>query len=274
MRPEPVPISQGPSPKQPFFARATGRRFQARQHAGATVIDLYDEIGAWGVSAREFQARLRDAEGDVTLRINSPGGDVFDGLAIFNAAVAHPGKVRVEIVGVAASIASIIAMAGDEIAIAENAFIMVHRAWGVTVGNEADHAEAVGLLQAVDRSMAGTYAARTGQNATAVRSMMNAETWMSAEAAIEAGFATETLAPADIRARFDLSVFSRAPAALAAPEPGELTIRDVEAALRAAGASRSQARALAARGHQGVSEEQRDAAELADLARHIASISL
>lgn len=274
MRPEPVTIPTGPVPTQPFFARAMGRQFEARQQGGATIIDLYDEIGAWGVSARDFQARLRGASDDIVLRINSPGGDVFDGLAIFNAAVAHPGKVRVEIVGLAASIASLIAMAGDEIAIAENAFMMVHRAWGVTIGNEADHADAVGLLQAVDRSLAGTYAARTGQNVTAVRGMMNAETWMTADSAIEAGFATETLAPADIRARFDLSIFAHAPAALPGPERGELTIRDMEAALRAAGASRSQARALAARGHQGASGQQREAADLADLAAHIASISL
>src|SRR5690606_33646296 len=109
----------------PFFARSRGTVFDVRaaadKKAPVTEIDLYDEIGFWGVNAKEFRARLKDA-GDVVLRINSPGGDVFDGLAIYNDLLQHPGNVRVEITGLAASIASIIAMAGDEVVIAPNAF--------------------------------------------------------------------------------------------------------------------------------------------------------
>lgn len=270
MRPSPIDVPAAPATSpRPFFARASGRAFTARATNAATVIEIYDEIGFWGVTAKDFSAKLREATGDIVLRLNSPGGDVFDGIAIYNAAVAHPGKVRVEVVGLAASAASLIAMAGDEIAIAENAFFMIHRAWGGTVGNEADHAAAAEILRGVDRAMLATYAARTGQSAAAVRELMNAETWFAGEAAVDAGFADEMIPGADVRARFDLSVFAKAPAELAAPERGINSIRDLEAVLRDAGASRSQARALASRGFLADADDQRDAAAAADFCAHL-----
>jgi ATP-dependent protease ClpP protease subunit len=255
-----------------MFAKASGRAFSARIVDGREIIDLFDEIGPFGVSAGDFQARMRDVQGPVTVRINSPGGDVFDGLAIFNALATHPGDVRVEVVGVAASAASVIAMAGDTIAIADNAFLMVHRAWGLTVGNTADHAEAAALLDQVDGSMVSTYAKRTGQPAATIKRLMADETWLGADAAIEAGFADEKLEPASVSAHFDLSVYAKAPAELVAPiERNTPTIRDVEAALRSSGFSWSQARALAEHGHRGDADEQRAAAAIADLAAHISA---
>lgn len=259
---------------RPFFARATGRAFESRDADGATVIDLYDEIGAYGVSAKDMRARLADA-GDVVLRINSPGGSVFDGIAMFNDLVAHTGRIRVEIVGLAASAASLVAMAGDEIAIAENGFVMIHQAWTLAAGNASGLTEVAAVLVQVDQSLAATYAARSEQSVSAVASMMAAETWMTADAAIESGFADATLPARGPQARFDLSVFARAPAALAADIPRDNpTIRDVETALRDAGLSRSQAKALAAHGHRGVTDEQREAAEIADLDAHIRAIAL
>ena len=221
------------------------------------------------MSARDFSAKLKEAPGDIVLRINSPGGDIFDGIAIYNDLVRHAGHVRVEIVGLAASAASLIAMASDEIAIADNAFMMIHRAWTIAVGNEADHAAAAELLRGIDRAMASTYVVRTGQQLAAVRQLMDAETWFDGQAAIDAGLADELLPTVEARARFDLSVFAKAPAELAAPERGITTIRDVEAALRDAGASRSQARALAARGYHGDADDQRDAAAVAEFTAHI-----
>jgi ATP-dependent protease ClpP protease subunit len=271
-RPEPIRLPAAtPAPSaRPFFAKASGRAFAARNADGATVIDLYDEIGAFGVSAGDFQARLREVSGDVVLRLNSPGGDVFDGLAIFNALVGHGGRVRVEITGLAASAASIIAMAGDEIAIAENAFIMVHRAWAGTIGNEAAHEATATVLRQIDSAMAATYASRTGMKSAAASALMDAETWMDADTAIAKGFATERLPSARAAAAFDLSIYAAAPAALdAAIDRGTPTIRDIETALRDAGFSRSQAKALAARGHYGEADERRDAAALAELAAHI-----
>lgn len=221
------------------------------------------------MSARDFRAKLKEAPGDIVLRINSPGGDVFDGIAIYNDLVRHAGHVRVEIVGLAASAASLIAMAADEIAIADNAFVMIHRAWTGTLGNEEDHAASAELLRGIDRAMAATYVARTGQLLPAVRQLMDAETWFGGQAAVDAGLADELLPTVEARARFDLSVFAKAPAELAAPERGITTIRDVEAALRDAGASRSQARALAARGYHGDADDQRDAAAVAEFSAHI-----
>src|SRR4051812_40894455 len=100
-----------------FFARSVGTNFDASLNGAATEIDLYDEIGVWGVTARDFRNKLKDTTGNIVLRINSPGGSVTDGVAIYNDLLAHKGDVRVEITGVAASIASIIAMAGSEVAI-------------------------------------------------------------------------------------------------------------------------------------------------------------
>lgn len=272
MRPDPIALPAG-TPRattRPYFARASGRAFQARTENGATIIDLMDEIGAFGISDKEFQAKLSDVDGDVTVKINSPGGDIFQGLAMFNALASHPGNVRIEILGVAASAASLVAMAGDTISIAENSFLFVHRAWGLTVGNEQDHSEAAALLQQVDASMAATYSRRSGQTLARINDMMRAETWMNAEESIALGFADEKLEPAPIRARFDLSVYAKAPAALAAPARGDIqSIRDMESILRDAGASRSQAKALAARGFTGDAEQLREAAEIADLAAHI-----
>jgi ATP-dependent protease ClpP protease subunit len=274
-RPEPISLPSGDAPKpagRPFFARATGRAFQARTHDGATVIDLFDEIGTFGVSAGDFQSRLREVDGDVVLRLNSPGGSVFDGIAIFNALVSHPGNVRVEIVGLAASAASLVAMAGDAIAIAENAFLMVHRAWAGTIGNEADHDEAATVLRQIDGSMATTYASRTGKPLAKIKALMEAETWLNADAAIAAGFATERLDAGPAKAKFDLSVYAKAPAELVAEiDRGNPSIRDLESILRDAGCSRSQAKALAAHGHHGDAEQQREAAELAELAAHISA---
>lgn len=271
-RPEPIRLPAG-TPKattRPYFARASGRAFHARMENGATIIDLMDEIGAFGITDKEFQAKLSDVDGDVTVKINSPGGDIFQGLAMFNALASHPGYVRIEILGVAASSASVVAMAGDSISIAENSFLMIHRAWGMTVGNEQDHSEAVSLLRAVDGSMAATYAKRSGQPLATVQAAMNAETWFDAESAVAAGYADDILEPAPIRARFDLSVYAKAPAALTADiDRGNPTIRDLESALRDAGYSRSQAKALAARGFTGDADEQREAAEIAELAAHI-----
>lgn len=197
-----------------FFARSVGTAFNASLNADATEIDLYDEIGVWGVTARDFRNKLKDTSGDIKLRINSPGGSVTDGIAIYNDLLAHKGNVRVEITGVAASIASIIAMAGKEIAIADNAFLMIHNAWTVAIGNKEDFADLVTVLGKIDDSMARTYASRTGTGVRTIKQMMDDETWMTGKEAKEAGFATEILKPAEAQAKFDLSVFAQVPDAL------------------------------------------------------------
>lgn len=232
-----------------FFARSVGTKFAAKSEDASTQIDLYDEIGYWGVTAKAFRGRLKEASGDIVLRINSPGGDVFDGIAIYNDLLAYDGKVKVEIVGVAASIASIIAMAGDEIVIAPNAFFMIHNAWTIGVGNRHDFGDIAATLTKIDDALARTYTAQTSSGIRAVKQMMDDETWLDAKAAVEAGFATSILPAADsgTKAKFDLSVFSAVPKALIWDEADEdlETEDDVEKLImRDAGKSRSQARAL------------------------------
>lgn len=260
-----------------FFARSVGTSFDVRAATGATEIDLYDEVGFWGVNAKDFRARLKDA-GDVVLRINSPGGDVFDGLAIFNDLVAHKGRVRVEVTGLAASIASIIAMAGDEIAIADNGFMMIHNAWTIGIGNRHDFNELSGTLAKIDDALARTYASRTGAGIRSIKQMMDDETWLSAKEAKEHGFATASLGQADAKAKFDLSVFGDVPTALVwadAPHDQPPTKRDLERALtQDAGWSRSKARA-ALRAIETVDEPLQDAGEvdLTSLADAIRAVS-
>lgn len=260
-----------------FFARSVGTSFDVRAAADAMEIDLYDEVGFWGVNAKDFRSRLKDA-GDVVLRINSPGGDVFDGLAIFNDLVAHKGRVRVEITGLAASIASVIAMAGDEIAIADNGFMMIHNAWTIGVGNRHDLAEVAGVLAKIDDALARTYASRTGAGIRSIKQMMDDETWLSAKEARDMGFATASLAPAQAKARFDLSVFSAVPSTLEWPADAAddaPTKRDLERALtQDAGWSRSKARA-AMRALEPKDEPLQDAGEvdLTSLANAVRAVS-
>lgn len=205
-----------------YFARSTGTKFTAVANDDkSTTIDLFDEIGYFGTTARDFNNRVKDISGDIVLRINSPGGDVFDGVAIFNMLKAHKGNVRVEIVGIAASIASIIAMAGDERHMADNAMMMVHNSWTLAVGNKSDLSDTAELLGKIDDSMARTYATATGLGVRSIKQMMDDETWLTGKEAKEHGFATDILKPSELvtaSAKFDLSVYENVPKSLQWPE--------------------------------------------------------
>lgn len=254
--PQQIAIPQGlaPSPARPFFNGGAGRSFGFRAAAaGVTEIELYDEIGYWGVSARDFRARLASVTGGtIVLKINSPGGDVFDGLTIYNDLIAHPAQVHVVVTGLAASAASIVAMAGDRVAVCDNAFLMIHNASTAGYGNRHDLRSVADVLDQIDRSLAATYAARTGTQQAEIQALMDAETWFSAADAVAAGLA-DAPAPAEpVTACYDLSTFAAPPAALVAAmsrpqRPPERTARDAEIALAAAGFGRVEARMLAAR---------------------------
>lgn len=164
----------------------------------AQSITVFDVIGQdpWtgeGVTAKRVGAALR-AMGDapVTVKVNSPGGDMFEGLAIYNLLREHPGEVTVKVMGLAASAASIIAMAGDRIEMGLGSFLMIHNSWGMVVGNQADMREAAAVFAEFDAAMADIYSARTGKPADEVAAMMAAETWLRPESAIAAGFADGT----------------------------------------------------------------------------------
>jgi len=205
---------------------------------------LYDEIGPalpdwWGdtdlVSAKAVMEAL-DEIGDVpefAVRISSPGGDVFEGVAIYNALARHSATIRVEIDSLAASIASVIAMAGDEIVIAGNAMIMIHQAWTCAMGNAAELATVVESLEKIDKTIVDTYAARARDRSTPeqITEWLVAETWMTADEAIERGFADRAgELKGDVQARVPAGRFKNTPKQLIAkpnpPAPESSQTRD------------------------------------------------
>lgn len=163
-------------------------------------ISIYDAIGydPWsgeGVTTKRIAAALRSLKGaDVTVNINSPGGDMFEGLAIYNLLREYSGKVSVKVLGLAASAASIIAMAGDEIRIARSGFLNIHNCWVVALGNRHDLQAMIGTLEPFDLAMAEIYATRTGSELAAMQQLMDADTWLNGSAAVEQGFADDLLA--------------------------------------------------------------------------------
>ncbi len=157
-------------------------------------ISVFDVIGQdyWGegVTAKRIAGALRSMNGaDVTVNINSPGGDMFEGLAIYNLLREHQGKVTVKVLGLAASAASIIAMAGDDIQIGRGAFLMIHNCWVVAIGNRHDFAAMVEYLEPFDNAMADIYSARSGLDSDAIKQMMDGETYIGGSDAIEKGLA-------------------------------------------------------------------------------------
>ncbi len=176
-------------------APPTGRDWYRIRNATGTTADilLYDEIGFYGVTAKDFANALSDVTASsITLRISSPGGDVFDGLAIYEALLRHPAKVTAYIDGLAASIASVIAMAADRRIIGRNSSFMIHDASGLCAGQAKDMRELAQLLERVSNNIADVYAHRTGvEDAEHWRSLMKAETWYTGAQAVTAGLATE-----------------------------------------------------------------------------------
>ncbi len=166
-------------------------------------ISVFDVIGAdWygdGVTASRIAAALRAIGGaDVIVNINSPGGDMFEGLAIYNLLREYEGKVTVKVLGLAASAASIIAMAGDEVQIGRGAFLMIHNCWVYAMGNRHDLAQVAADMEPFDKAMNDIYGARTGLSSEAIEAMMNAETYIGGSDAVEKGFADRLLSADEI----------------------------------------------------------------------------
>lgn len=156
---------------------------------------IYDAIGGWwGITAGDIAEALDDLGADqaLTVRINSPGGDVFDGTAIYNLLRSRPGPTDVVVDGLAASAASFIAQAGDSITMNRGTQMMIHDAIGFTIGNAADHRQQVALLDRVSDEVAGIYQARAGDTVGEWRERMLAETWYNAAEAVEVGLADQT----------------------------------------------------------------------------------
>lgn len=204
-----------------------------------TTINIYDQIGEdyWGdgFGTKKLSGILRNIGArDITVNINSPGGNVFDGLAMYDMLREHPAKVTVRVRGIAASAASVIAMAGDEIQMATGSMMMIHKAWGGVIGNEEDFAEAVTIFKSIDASMAAIYAARTGMDESKIAEMLAGPnrksdgTWMTAAEAIELKFADA-----------EVTVEDSAEVAPSSEDRSRiLAKRKIEAALAAKGLSR------------------------------------
>jgi len=169
---------------------------------------IYDVIGeSWdgGISAKQFATDLK-ALGDVkniNLHINSPGGLVYEGTTIYNTLVAHPATVNVHIDGMAASIASIIAMAGDHITMADNALMMIHDPWSFVIGNAMDFRKEAAALDKVKSNLVTTYVNRTGIDESDISNMMAAETWLTGDEAVNMGFADEVREGKKIAAHYN-----------------------------------------------------------------------
>jgi ATP-dependent Clp protease protease subunit len=172
----------------------------AAEADSGNTISIYGVIGedyfSEGFTAKRMAGALRNIGArDVEVNINSPGGDMFEGLAIYNLLREHPAKVTVKVMGVAASAASIIAMAGDEVLMGTGSVMMIHNAWGLVVGNRHDFADAASVFETFDTSMASIYAARTGKTEKAILDMLDGPTrasdgtYMTAAQAIKEGFA-------------------------------------------------------------------------------------
>ena len=174
---------------------------------------IYDVIGDWaGLSARQLVNTLKDIDADnITVRINSPGGSVFDGIAIYNSLRHHKAKIHVQIEGLAASIASVIAMAGDTVHMAENALLMIHNPFGWVGGDAEELRKMADMLDKTTEVIAQTYGSRCGQALDTIKQMMDEETWFTAAEAKDNGLIDEVDKPMQIAASFDLSGFARPP---------------------------------------------------------------
>lgn len=189
----------------------------------ADTLFLYDVIDPyWGVSASDFNKALAGMAGKkVTLRVNSPGGDVFDGRAMA-AAIAQHGNVHAVIEGVAASAATYVTAACASVAIAKGAMYMIHNAWTMAYGNKDDLTQTASLLDKIDGTILDDYERKTGQSREQLAAWMNAETWFTADEAVEHGFADSVNETAQAKNTWDLSAYQNAPKpAPAAPDPAE-----------------------------------------------------
>lgn len=207
-------------------------------------INVYDVIGedyftGEGVTASRVSASLKALGANpVTVNVNSPGGDMFEGLAIYNVLREHPAEVTVRVQGVAASAASLIAMAGDRIEMGVGSMMMIHNAWGAVIGNRHDFEDAAKVFATFDASMASIYAARTGYDEDEIMAMLDGDgqaadgTWMRADEAVERKFADAvTEAPAGKRETKALA-------------PDVAAKRKLDAALASQGIPRGERRAI------------------------------
>lgn len=188
-------------------------KFKASAEGDESTVYLYDAIGGWyGVEAKSFVKDLAGVEAEtVHLRINSPGGDVFEARAIATALKQMKCKTVAHIDGVCASAATYIALACDEVEMAEGAFFMIHKAWCLAMGNADELLATADLLVKVDDSIVTDYAKKTGLESEEIQQLMADETWFNAEEALDKGFVDNVYQGDDVEASWNLSAYDNAP---------------------------------------------------------------
>lgn len=200
--------------------QASDRRLEIKSMAGETTIYIYDMIVPdemtaeffGGIAPQSFIEALNAINDPVIhLRINCPGGDVFAARSIEQAIRQHDSKIIAHIDGYAASAASFIALACDEVAISAGGFFMIHKAWSFAYGNEDDLLQVAGLLGKVDETLVATYASETGQAKNEIRAWMKAESWFNAEESIKLGFADRLSEDKVKVSAWNLSAYDKAP---------------------------------------------------------------
>lgn len=212
--------------KRPLDRLEKGRtdwyRVQNAMPGQCPEIFIYDEIGYWGTASNEFVkdlALLAD-EPKLLINLNSPGGDVFDGIAIYQALLDHPAEITVKVNGLAASIASVIAMAGDRVVMGARSQIMIHEGFTFASGDSATMRKTADMLDRISDNIAAVYADRAGGDPVMWRNRMREETWFSAEEAVFAGLADEIEGRKEkvVQDAFDMTVYKN-PDRESAPAP-------------------------------------------------------
>jgi ATP-dependent Clp protease, protease subunit len=204
---------------QQLFLDNSGRSngFRIENRSDSTEIFVYDAIGDFfGVQATEFVKEIGAIESEnIKLRINSPGGDVFEAKAIASAIRSHPAQITAQIDGLAASAATTVALAADQVHMTEGSFFMIHNAWTMMMGNADELRDMAGVLDKVDDSIVADYHRKTGASEETIVAWMNDETWFNDAEALEHGFVDLVLhheAPA--KNQWDLSAYENTPTKL------------------------------------------------------------
>lgn len=208
-------------------------RIENSANANKAEIYVYDEIGYFGVTAADFAKEVNSLSvSQIDLHLSSPGGSAFEGVAIYNSLLHHKAQVTTYVDSLAASAASVIAMAGDRIVMRTGSQMMIHEASGLAVGNAKDMRELADLLDKTSDSIAGIYSERRGGTINLWRKAMKAETWYNAEEAVKAGLADEVGGEGQsANSSWDLSIFNYSGRTVApAPEIEETTEYEEETA--------------------------------------------
>jgi len=262
---------------QLFKPQAKSNWYRIENSTGSDSVEIliYDEIGGYGINAEVLVSELQKINSKtINVRLNTPGGSVFDGIAIYNALRQHPAQIVVDIDGLAASIGSIIALAGDTVRMAKNAYFMIHNPWVLTVGDADELRKTANLLDKISGTLTQTYVDKTGHNNQKISKWMADETWFTAEEALSTGFIDEISGTSEARASFDLSIYNHAPKKLTADDMSIVeSIRDFEAALREElGFSHRESRRIASGGWPAFVRDEQIEGEEAEAAQFISKL--